>query len=364
MKTDISIGYVNTFPVNVDDHEVLNGSIVLIGASGSGKSVELQRLACEMVLAGKTVLIISQHGTLADDQILPYYKKAINENRRDMYASEEGIPCSIFTPLMFSDGTSERLEDTIGALADVFARALKLGRRQKCILTSALEVIFEERLFENEGLRALERVLNNMETKGALDLLEILRPILRRTVFRSGNLIEKGCINIVHLEKMDLATQEVLMEILLSYIWRMANADQFKEKELSLFLDESQNIAQGAKSPLSLMLSEGRKMGINLILATQLISSSSRDSAQQRMFQAGLVLFFKPAASQVSATAKLISAQDDGRWNIKLRTLKIGEFIALGNFLVDGKPVCYPLKVDANVDKIKDFEGEKKYHIV
>lgn len=361
--SEINLGYLNGLPVRLDRSDTINGSVVLIGASGSGKTVEMQRLACEIVESGGNVLIISQHGTMGEDQIFPYYKGKIDQYRTDTYAAQDGIEMPLFTPLTYPDGQTEREADMIGALADVFSRGLKLGRRQRSVLSAALTHVVDTAAYEKDGLRSIGIMLKRMGTKESEALFELLEPLFRRNPLRQGeNLLEDGKINIIHLDKFDLTTQSALMEILLSYIWRAANADQFKKKNLYLFLDECQNIASGANSPLALMLSEGRKMGINLILATQLVSQSSNSAVQQRLSQAGLMLFFKPAASQVNVTAKIIAPLEESQWILRLKSLKRGEFVAVGNFLVDGTKIDYPLVINADVEKIKNFEHEQKYH--
>ena len=73
------------------------------------------------------------------------------------------------------------------------------------------------------------------------------------------------------------------------------------------------------------------------------------------------MLFFKPALSQINSTARLISSKDDGTWTRRLRTLKVGEFVAVGNFRVAGKTIDYPLVVSANVGKIHTLSEESKY---
>lgn len=101
----------------------------------------------------------------------------------------------------------------------------------------------------------------------------------------------------------------------------------------------------GKKSPLALMISEGRRMGINLILATQMILQGTTNAVQQRIAQCSLILYFRPASNRIALTAKMVSLNDKDRWTIVLNSLKIGEFIATGNLLVGNREVCYPIKV-------------------
>ena len=73
-----------------------------------------------------------------------------------------------------------------------------------------------------------------------------------------------------------------------------------------MFVDEVQNMSYSARGMLSSLLAEGRKFNINLILATQLVTFNSTNQTQRKMLQSGLMLYFQPADSDMSMTAKMI----------------------------------------------------------
>lgn len=101
-------------------------------------------------------------------------------------------------------------------------------------------------------------------------------------------------------------------------------------------------------------------MGINLILATQMNLQGTTNAVQQRLSQCGLMLFFKPAANRMGLTAKMISPSDSVTWNMNLRSLKVGDFVAIGEFSVMDEKIDYPLVVQANTDVIK--KNDEKFH--
>ena len=71
-----------------------------------------------------------------------------------------------------------------------------------------------------------------------------------------------------------------------------------KDNPKVIVLDEIQNLDHRLDSPLGQFLTEGRKFGISLILATQTLSNLDKDE-RDRLFQASHKLFFKPADTEI-----------------------------------------------------------------
>ena len=347
----IDLGKNGTYPVYWDLKHSVNSHVALIGASGSGKSVQAQRIICEIVKAGGTVLVIDSHAAFTDDQIFEKYKECIDKYRNDINAYETGIPSHLFEPVRFAAGTLEKKIDTVGAITDVISRSLRFGVKQRATLRTAVEYVMNNDLYKEEGFEAIGAGLENNGDKTSAEVCERLLPLLKHNIFRDGDgLIVDNKINIVHLSKMDLTSQAVVSELLLSHIWRMANAEQFKERNLFLFIDECQNLDSSSDGPLAVMISEGRRMGVNLILATQMILQGTTNSVQQRISQCGLILYFKPASNRVALTAKMINPINESKWLMALKDMKVGEFVVSGAISIMGRSVSYPITVSA-VDK-------------
>lgn len=347
----IDLGKNGSYPIYWDLKRSVNSHVALIGASGSGKSVQAQRIICEIVKAGGTVLVIDSHAAFTDDQIFEKYRECIDKYRNDINAYETGIPSHLFAPVRFADGTLEKKIDTVGAITDVISRSLKFGVKQRATLRTAVEYVMNNDLYKEDGFEAIGAGLENNGDKTSVEVCERLLPLLKHNIFRDGDgLIVDNKINIVHLSKMDLTSQAVVSELLLSHIWRMANAEQFKERNLFLFIDECQNMDSSSDSPLAVMISEGRRMGVNLILATQMILQGTTNSVQQRISQCGLILYFKPASNRVALTAKMINPINESKWLMALKDMKVGEFVASGAISIMGRSVSYPITVSA-VDK-------------
>ena len=371
----LRLGYHNRIPVYTNPDELLNAHVACFGSSGSGKTVKLQGLACEVTARGGTVLAISSHGCLSDDQIYPAYAAPFARYQHVIRACSEGIPLPLFDPIRYPDGETESSVVCAGAVTDILGRALHLGVAQRTALRSAVSDVLESGRYRQEGFRALGSALQSADANNLRNLLsgrqtgsisrkqrvlqqelcDRMRPLFDRNVFFHGEgLIQPGKLNMVSLDHFDLDTQSVLTEILLSTLWRMANANCFRERGLYLLLDEFQNLRSDRSAPLALMLSEGRKMGLNLILATQMLLPNS-SVVQQRIAQSGLVLYFRPPAHQMLQTAKLIEPGNGKRWLGTLNGLRTGQFIAFGSLLVGRQRVSYPLLVTTNAEELRSF---------
>lgn len=106
-------------------------------------------------------------------------------------------------------------------------------------------------------------------------------------------------------------------------------------------LDEFQNLCLNSKSPVRKILQEGRKKGVNLILATQALSNiktSDGPDALTSIFNSATVLFFRPTAPETKLFAenanKLDLSKAVPQWMNILSNLQKGECIA---FTLDDK---------------------------
>lgn len=103
-----------------------------------------------------------------------------------------------------------------------------------------------------------------------------------------------------------------------------------------ILIDECQNMPSGKDNALAQIRSEGRKFGVNLKLATQMILRGTTSAVQQRITKCGLMLYFRPPANRVNMTARMIDTAAERDWSRVLRRLGIGEFVADGSFMIDG----------------------------
>lgn len=348
------------FPVYVNENGSMNNHILLVGGTGSGKTVLAQKIMLEIVKDGGRALALNYHGCLDEDQIFEPLREEFDTYKHDIFAYTEGIPCPLFKPIVFPNGVEEDKTDTIGAITDVICRAAELEKKEQIALRTAVEMVYEYGTFELSGFKAIGEALQSDGSSAALDTFYHLRGLVSRQLFIEGNtLFEDRKINVVHLSQFDLVSQDVISELLLAYVWRQANAGMFKKNPIYVFIDEAQNYISTSKGTLAQMISEGRKMGVNLILSTQLIIQSSTKAVQQRLTQCGLMLYGRPVANKVHYTAMMVNPTNTRDVMKELKKLRVGQFLADGSFLVGTIEVNYPIVVDARIESKKPEETSR-----
>lgn len=355
----IKLGKYAGKDVTTDTAELFNGHVGIVGGSGGGKTVKAQDIMIQIAENGGTVIAYDLLGTLADDQIFECYNERYRTVLHSIDVQKDGMTVNLFTPIRYNDGSLENPQSTVGAIVDMFARSTELGARQKATLRSAVNSVMQNNTYETDGLRAIDDALAESETDIAISVREKLAPLLLHNIFRPGNdFIHEGKINVIRLSRYDVNTQIAISEVINAYLWRMANGDAFKENQIYLFIDECQNMPSGKNSMLAQMLSEGRRFGMNLILATQQLQGGSYSAVQRQFTQCGLLLYFKPLSNQINSTAEMINPSDKREWVKTLQVLRVGEFVASGSFLVNGHRCYRPLKIDGKVKTRKYFEKE------
>lgn len=327
-----------------------NGHIVLTGASGSGKTTQGINLMIQAAKQGAAVIALDIHNIFSEDQVIGELKENFERLSvsKDVYS--EGLCIPLFTKGTFRDGTEENEEEVIGNVANIIATAYRLGNVQKSVLRQAMDFVYEENLYQKYGITIVDMVLKRMGTDKSEEVADRISEITNRNVFRDGEkFLEEGKINIIRLSKFSLDMQSLISEVVMNYLWRLANQGQFAEKGVCLFVDECHNYNMGKTGILSRMMMEGRKLGINLILATQLINS--QNFLSKLMMQAGLVMFFKPAKNEVKEAARLIDKESQKSLCMDLRRLKVGEFMSGGTVVLGKNTVENPLIIAVDLKK-------------
>lgn len=357
----IQIGTYHRMDVFWDAEAALNRHMGVLGNTGSGKSVMLQKLALELVKQDQTILWLDHRSVIDPNQVLERHRLDFEEHLNVLDAYNDGIPCDLFSPLTFSDGEMERAVDSAGAIVNILSRTMQFGIRQQAALRRAIHCVQQTKALEEQDLRALDSALEKETTAIAEGVREKLFPLTSRNVFRPGDwFIKTGNINVVRLSKFDADTQTLIGEVLLAYLWRLAQNFQFKDNPLFIIVDEFQNFPSGKGCTLGRILAEGRKFGVNLVLATQQLSLLQTSSeVQKRLTQSGLLLLFQPNKLQVSAMARLINPVATDEWTGVLRGLGRGEFVALGPLIVNNRLTESPLKISA-VEQVKEKEELRK----
>lgn len=137
--------------------------------------------------------------------------------------------------VQYPDGSMEDPADMIGAITDVVSDAIQAGSAQRAELRKGFQLVYETKTYGQYGLSAVDEVLRISGNKTAQTLRERLYPLTPHNTFISGqDFLTDNKINIVRLSRFNLKTQQMVAELLLSYIWRLANVEKFKQNAIYL----------------------------------------------------------------------------------------------------------------------------------
>ncbi len=299
-----------------------------------------------------TVIAFNTHGCLDESQVFEPIRAEFQANSNHIDVKNGGLTVHMFDRLTRSDGSIEDDIDVVMTVTESLSRVFNLGSRQRISLRKGIERTISDDAYKCDGIRAVGKYLRLENTPTAEGVYDKMYCLFGHNIFRDGDLfIKRGRINVVDMGHLDGNTQVIVIELVLSYIWRLANAGQLDEfGDIYLFIDEVQNISFASCGMLSLLLSEGRKYHLNLILATQLLNYNTTNPTQRKMLQAGLVLYFKPADSDRAATAAMISEIDKDAWSMELSLLEVGEFVASGPLLIGDVATAGPLTIDGRLN--------------
>lgn len=335
--------------------ELPNRHILVFGASGTGKTYTIQALLMELSNSGQNSLIVdytsgfttSQMETATIDVLKPkqhiirQIPLAINPFRKQIdYIDDIPLP--------------EDSASTAQRVSGVFSEVYNLGDQQKSALYSAVRTGISQ--YDNDfNLDKLVLILESIKDEGgptgssAASVISKIQPFVDMKPFgkEEGDSWERiyqdtsSRSHIIQLAGFMKDSCRLITEFSLIDLYWYYRAKGNKDNPRVIVLDEIQNLDHRLESPLGQFLTEGRKFGISLILATQTLSNLDKDE-RDRLFQASHKLFFKPADTEIRTFAQILSdatGLKNEEWINQLSSLKRGECYSLGPALntVTGK---------------------------
>ncbi|MCP4283823.1 MAG: ATP-binding protein, partial [Gammaproteobacteria bacterium] len=210
--------------------------------------------------------------------------------------------------------------------APIVEDAYAVGGRVTSVFTSVYSTIGEQQtaaLIKTiaEGLETFgntfefEQLLQLLEEQGnvGVSLANKLQPLVRSRLFTAGaehsweRLYQDAVhrVNVLQLAGVPREISRMATEFILWDLYDFATNSGNKDTPLPIVLDEIQNLDHRLNSPLAKILTEGRKFGLSMILATQTLSNLHTEE-KDRLFQASQKLFFKPAETEVREYARIL----------------------------------------------------------
>ena len=322
--------------------ELANRHLIVFGRSGQGKTYCIQGLLIEMTKHQLNSMVIDYTNGFLPEQLEPEFKNRV-QPKTDLVVHKP-LDLNPFTKQVKTVAgiqISDKAHDVASRVSSVFNAVYPDTGSQQ--LPTLIRVI-EEGLELYGGDYSFDRMLKDLPDAGKHGeaLANKLSPMVRANLFSCKHLTEgwegiyqskQPTTRLIQLATLSrdiwrLATEFILWD-LYSYACNHGN----KNNPLPVVLDEVQNLDHRLDSPLGKMLTEGRKYGLSLILATQTLSNLKKDE-QDRLFQAAHKLFFAPAETEIDSYAKLLEqavpASNKKAWLQELAKLKKGECISVG----------------------------------
>lgn len=310
----------------------MNTHVLITGMSGSGKSVRMTDIEMEAVREGKTVIVLDKDGT--------HYN--IPENYKNVISVlADGLDLRLLDSIRNAENMEEKMVQVM-YVADILASGQNLGDRQICCLRTAVEYAAEHKAKDATEMYTISRCLEEQKGNSAEGVRSRLWGILNGNLLRpSTKQIESGKINIISLAGINPKTQIQLTEIILSVVWRQLRYRQFSEIDV-VCIDEIQSLTLKKNSALFELLTESRKYGISLVLATQSLSVFNKKEIAA-LGQTAVKLYFHPSEQDIRSIAQQIDPVAYERVAMVLKNLRKGQALTIGDIEKSGHKIGGPI---------------------
>ena len=343
-----------------DHNDLPNRHLLIFGASGTGKTYAVQAIILELAKYLQNSLIVDYTNGFTTNQLETIIRDVLKPQQHII--RREPLPINPFRQQCDVIEGFELPEDpatTAQRVSGVFAEIYQLGDQQKSALYTAIRDGVNE-YGDSLNLAALMQRLRVISNNGgptaasAASVITKIQPFVDTTPFgvEDPESWEKlfsdtnSRCHIIQLAGFMKEFARLITEFALIDLYRYYRAQGDKDNPKVVVLDEIQNLDHRLESPLGQILTEGRKFGLSLVLATQTLSNLGRDE-RDRLFQASHKLFFKPADTEIRTYAGILADATEERseeWVRRLASLKRGECYSLGFALNERTGVLEPNK--------------------
>ncbi|HLH86045.1 MAG TPA: DUF87 domain-containing protein [Thermoplasmataceae archaeon] len=315
---------------------------LVLGKTGSGKSSFMLNLASQILkLQLGSAIVLDPHGKLATDLALEFPDKALIVTSGHSDDGKSRVSTGIRTILK---SNPDEIDQVTSILRDQFSRNLALsqgtwGPRLETVFTVLMKEIMNRRevhslsgilsyLVNQNKIKAMLRDVQDENVREFLRMqisdwrnwnsyisssVNKLLPVATDPKIRGMIDPDDDCINIrdairagslIIPEIWTTGTENVsvVSSLFLSRIWLEARKEQF-ENHVFVFIDEAQSFPEYI---LDMILREGRKFGITLILATQFLPVNSDLWKKTVLGNAGNYAVFALTSSDASHVAASI----------------------------------------------------------
>ena len=352
-----------------DFKNMQNRHMLVLGGSGSGKSYAIKCILTELAKYQQASIVLDYTNGFTMSELKEDKKEGVKTLydyvRPEFVVRKNPIPMNPLAQAVYPDDDegdgfwAEKPFTAASRATDVICHKFILGQVQKGLLATIIENGIKK-YGKAFTLESLGKILEEKTTekgptsKNIQGIYASLITLIKNNVF--GEYSDDECIwdkilrsdgteKVVSVFQLELIPDSVAFTAVDFILWDLYNyAVRMRMNERTpqvIVLDEFQNLSLNSQSPVRKILQEGRKKGVNLILATQALSNIKTSDGQDALtsiFNSATVLFFRPTAPETKLFAenasKLDSSKNMQQWENILSNLQKGECIA---FTLDEK---------------------------
>jgi TPR repeat protein len=322
----------------------LTGSphLFIVGIPGQGKSVTTLNIIDQLARQGVPSVVVDFHGSYANSA----YADGSLGIRPIVAAITEGLPFSPFEADLGQIGARPTSpEVNCQAVAEVFGFVCSLGPIQQDVVYEALRLAYGLEIDDTDvrattsqpgALPTVATVRANIRSVSTArkceEVLARCRPILDFGLFSASDgakklsgdaIIRQGMVLDVHDSGLE-SCQVAAGAFLLRHIYKaMFKLQATKTVRLAIVVDEAHRLSKDKTIPL--LMREGRKYGIAVILASQGIA----DFPDEVLENAGSRIAFRTNAPQSRRVAGLMASDAKSRSDIQATMERLGVGTAL-----------------------------------
>ena len=319
-----------------------NGHMLVLGQAGQGKTYFLCRQIEEYIEQKKKVYVIDYSGSFTEEELKEKNFQYMDKVKRINVAREK------FCWYMRLKNENYYQKDVTDSLLEVFRCSSYFQRK---LLENAISKIIaddaaitfpgiilkiEEQLFQ-ENME--ESIAGNKDNLGRL--LTRLDPFEFIDSFsidykESDEELEESQVVVIDLTEFPEKQRRFMTELITSLLWKEIYRKDRKNRCDALILDEFQFLSVKDGSTIAMMLREGRKKGLHVVMSTQFISYYSKSEIQS-LQQAANKILFRPTEDDLKFSAKLLDGVKWKEWMKILMNLQKGEAVVKGCFRLKGR---------------------------
>lgn len=349
MKNDVlQIGMAGTSSVSIFREDLANGMLMTVGKSGYGKTNALKGLIHQKARE-QTVIVPDTSESFDEIERL----SDITVRTIDVYC--DGLGIKPLQPMRFDNIHVEKTVDVATRFTDTMTNIYKLGTTQSSFLYQALKRSIPDMCDMNEQLRSCYQVLSEQEGESVAKLCSKLEYLADLQIFSQRDDFDfkqffGGGVILIKMKHFPMQVKRLILELMLWEIWRLFQENKSKGREVTLVLDECQTLDFSDSSPITKILTEGRKFGINCWLATQFIKGNFNEAVINRLEQADTKLYFRPTDGDIKYIAPKLDSRNRKEWTNVLQQLQIGEAILLSTYRLMERKHREPIIVSTQLE--------------